>query len=118
MRYTTDGSAPTADSAEYTGPIYIDKTTVIRAVNLEEGALPSRTLSLSFMINENHSLPVLSLLTDSPWEFDTMYNGRQKGVELPASLSLYDGREGFTIGCRLSSGRRNFTGSSRSSDRQ
>ena len=84
IRYTTDGSAPTAD---------------IRAVNLEEGALPSRTLSLSFIINENHSLPVLSLLTDSPRAFDTMYNGRQKGYELPASLSLYDGGEGFTIGC-------------------
>lgn len=102
IRYTTDGSAPTADSEEYTGPIYIDKTTVIRAVNLEEGALPSRPLSLSFILNENHSLPVLSLLTDSPWDFDTMYNGRQKGIELPASLSLYDGGEGFTIGCGVS----------------
>lgn len=102
IRYTTDGSAPTADSLEYTGPIFVDRTTVIRAVNLEEGALPSRTLSLSFILNENHSLPVLSLLTDSPWEFDTMYNGRQKGIELPASLSLYDGREGFTMGCGVS----------------
>ena len=102
IRYTTDGSAPTADSLEYTGPIFIDRTTVIRAVNLEEGALPSRTLSLSFILNENHSLPVLSLLTDSPWAFDMMYNGRQKGIELPASLSLYDGGEGFTIGCGVS----------------
>lgn len=102
IRYTLDGSAPTAESPEYTGPIYIDKTTVIRAVNFEEGALPSRTLSLSYIINENHSLPVLSLLTDSPAEFDTMYNAKQKGVELPASLSLYDGGEGFTIGCGVS----------------
>ena len=102
IRYTTDGSAPTADSLEYTGPIFVDGTTVIRAVNLEEGALPSRTLSLSFILNENHSLPVLSLLTDSPWAFDTMYNGRQKGIELPASLSLYDGRESFTMGCGVS----------------
>ena len=102
IRYTTDGSAPTADSLEYTGPIFVDRTTVIRAVNLEEGALPSRTLSLSFILNENHSLPVLSLLTDDPWAFDMMYNGRQKGIELPASLSLYDGGEGFTIGCGVS----------------
>ena len=102
IRYTLDGSAPTAESPEYTGPIYIDKTTVIRAVNFEEGALPSRTLSLSYIINENHSLPVLSLLTDSPAEFDTMYNARQKGVELPASLSLYEEDGSFTIGCGVS----------------
>lgn len=102
IRYTLDGSAPTAESPEYTGPIYIDKTTVIRAVNFEEGALPSRTLSLSYIINENHSLPVLSLLTDSPAEFDTMYNAKQKGVELPASLSLYEEEGGFTIGCGVS----------------
>ena len=102
IRYTLDGSAPTAESPEYTGPIYIDKTTVIRAVNFEEGALPSRALSLSFIINENHSLPVLSLLTDSPAEFDTMYNAKQKGVELPASLSLYEEDGSFTIGCGVS----------------
>ena len=102
IRYTLDGSTPTAESPEYTGPIYIDKTTVIRAVNFEEGALPSRTLSLSYIINENHSLPVLSLLTDSPAEFDTMYNAKQKGVELPASLSLYEQEGSFTIGCGVS----------------
>lgn len=102
IRYTLDGSALTAESPEYTGPIYIDKTTVIRAVNFEEGALPSRTLSLSYIINENHSLPVLSLLTDSPAEFDTMYNAKQKGLELPASLSLYEEDGSFTIGCGVS----------------
>lgn len=102
IRYTLDGSAPTAESPEYTGPIYIDKTTVIRAVNFEEGALPSRTLSLSYIINENHSLPVLSLLTDSPAEFDTMYNAKQKGLELPASLSLYEEDGSFTIACGVS----------------
>ena len=102
IRYTLDGSAPTAESPEYTGAIYIDKTTVIRAVNFEEGALPSRTLSLSFIINEDHSLPVLSLLTDSPAEFDTMYNAKQKGIELPASLSLYEQEGGFTIACGVS----------------
>ncbi len=102
IRYTLDGSAPTAESQEYTGPIYIDSTTVIRAVNFEEGALPSRALSLSFIINENHSLPVLSLLTDSPAEFDTMYNAKQKGVELPGSLSFYEEDGSFTIGCGVS----------------
>jgi len=103
LRYTLDGSLPTARSREYTGPITLRKTTVLRAVCFEDAALPSRALTQTFVINEGHTLPVLSLATDSVDDFDTMYWGKHKGIELPASLSLYelDGG-GFTIGCGVS----------------
>lgn len=35
--YTTDGSTPTKESIEYTGPFSIDKTTVVRAKSYYEG---------------------------------------------------------------------------------
>lgn len=103
LRYTLDGSRPTARSREYTGPITLTKTTVLRAVCFEDGAMPSRALTQTFIINEGHTLPVLSLATDSVEDFDLMYWGKHKGIELPASLSLYekDGG-GFTIGCGVS----------------
>ncbi len=102
VRYTLDGSTPTEDSPEYTKPITVDSTGVVKAVCFEEGALPSRTLMLSYIINEGHSLPVVSLVSEDTAEFSQMYNGPVKGLELPASISLYRGGDGFTAPCGVS----------------
>lgn len=97
--YTTDGSLPNKKSCVYTEPVLIDKTCVLRAVAVEEGALPSRALTLNFIINENHSLPVASLCVDEPADFTSIYNGGYKGTELKGSFSLYEEDSSFTIGC-------------------
>ena len=102
VRYTLDGSTPTEKSPEYTKPITVSSTGVVKAVSFEEGALPSRTLMLSYIINEGHSLPVVSLVSEDTTEFSQMYNGPAKGVELPASISLYRGDGGFTAPCGVS----------------
>lgn len=64
IRYTLDGSVPTRESLLFTEPISVDKTTVIRAVAFEEGRLPSFCVSLSYIVNEGHSLPVVSVVCD------------------------------------------------------
>ena len=102
VRYTLDGSTPTEKSPKYTKPITVSSTGVVKAVSFEEGALPSRTLMLSYIINEGHSLPVVSLVSEDTTEFSQMYNGPAKGVELPASISLYRGDGGFTAPCGVS----------------
>lgn len=102
VRYTLDGSTPTEKSPEYTEPITVSSTGVVKAVSFEDGALPSRTLMLSYIINEGHSLPVVSLVSEDTTEFSQMYNGPAKGVELPASISLYRGDGGFTAPCGVS----------------
>lgn len=102
VRYTLDGSTPTEKSPEYTKPITVSSTGVVKAVSFEEGALPSRTLMLSYIINEGRSLPVVSLVSEDTTEFSQMYNGPAKGVELPASISLYRGDGGFTAACGVS----------------
>ena len=99
--YSIDGSLPSAESEEYKSPIYIDETCVIRAVAVEDGALPSRALTLSYILNEGHSLPVASLVTDDPERFDRMYNGKQKGIELPGALSFYAEEGSFGIDCGI-----------------
>lgn len=102
IRYTLDGSAPTEESAEYTGPISISKTCVLRASCFSEDSLPGFPMTQSFIMNEGHSLPVVSLATDSPLEFRQMYDGMQKGVEKPGAISLYRDGDSFTIGCGVS----------------
>lgn len=102
IRYTLDGSMPTEKSAEYTGPISLTQTCVLRAACFQEDMLTAYPLTLSFIINEGHELPVLSLATDDPVDFRQMYDGMQKGVEKPGSLSLYRENDSFTIGCGVS----------------
>lgn len=62
--YTTDSTVPTENSIPYTGPIRLTSTTVIRAVSIEPGKLASQTLDLTYVINEGHQLPVVSLVTE------------------------------------------------------
>lgn len=100
LHYTTDGSYPTAESPLYEGPITLTKTGVVRAIAIEEGALPSRALTLSYILNENHSLPVVSLVSDSS-RFQQMYYGGYKNIEVPGSLSLYEEGGSFTIPCGI-----------------
>ena len=59
--YTFDASLPTAESLPWAGPTAVPASCVLRAVAIEENALPSRALTLNYFIGEEHSLPVLSL---------------------------------------------------------
>ena len=102
--YTTDGSVPTLESELYTGPITLTKTSVIRAMCCEEGKLACRPLSLSYIINENHDLPVASIVTENGNLFGGGIYDRWAdfdGRQVPASLSLYDGDDAFTVDCGL-----------------
>lgn len=67
IRYTTDCTTPTADSPLYNGPIQVSENTVIRAVALRDGYLAGFSSSGTFLLkgdNVNHSLPIVTLVTD------------------------------------------------------
>ena len=91
--YTIDGSLPTQESTRYDGPISVSQTCVIRAVALEEGAVLSRPASFSYIMNEGHTVPVLSLSTDEPGRWAMIYYAPLKGATVPVNLSFYDGKE-------------------------
>lgn len=118
--YTTDCTEPTPESALYTGPVSLTKTTVIRAVCYEEGKLPSEIVDLTYVVKEGHSLPVVSLVTtpDNLWDYYTgiYVEGPNAGAESPhfganywqnwektATVSLFekDGT-GFSEPCGIS----------------
>lgn len=96
--YTLDCTEPTTDSAKYEHPLSLSETTVVRALCVEPDALESDILTLSFIINENHTLPVASLVCGSA-EFRHIYEYGIKDVEIPASVSFYEEDGSFTIGC-------------------
>ncbi len=97
--YTTDGSAPTEQSTPYTGAITVDETTVLRAIAVEKDGAPSRALTLGYFIGEEHTLPVLSLVTDEPRNFRNTYYQQTKHREHSANLSLYAPEGSFSVDC-------------------
>ncbi|MBK7409834.1 MAG: CotH kinase family protein [Saprospirales bacterium] len=63
IRYTTNGSDPTPTSSLYSGPIPIPNTTVIRAqiYSSNPQLLPGFIETNTYFIDENHSIPVISI---------------------------------------------------------
>ena len=101
LHYTVNGSAPTKDSALYTEPIEITKTCVVSVKSFEPDALPSRTLSLTFIVNEGHTLPVASFVAEDFSEFSGIYNTGSKLYEMPGTFSLYRGDDQLRINCGI-----------------
>ncbi|HRG91089.1 MAG TPA: chitobiase/beta-hexosaminidase C-terminal domain-containing protein, partial [Chitinophagales bacterium] len=67
IRYTTNGSTPTAASTAYASPISVSSTTVIRAKAFDNtnATVPSFIETNTYFINENHTLPVVSVSATS-----------------------------------------------------
>lgn len=101
IHYTLDSSVPTAGSPVYTEPIKLKKTTVLRAVAIQDGALPSRPLTLTYLINENLSLPAVSVVTDDLSRYNFIYYNNEKGIEVPGYVSFYEEGGGFSLGCGI-----------------
>ncbi len=110
IHYTTDGRVPTQSDPLYTGPFEISATTVVRAVSFESGKLPSAPLTASFLINEGHTLPVISLVAepDDLWSPEKgiyvkgNYVNYYQDWEKYASVSMFEQDGGsFTLDCGL-----------------
>ena len=71
VRFTTDGSEPTADSRAYTAPITINSTTTVRAKPFCNGYLSPRSTTQSYIfLGRDMTLPVISLVTDQSYWYD------------------------------------------------
>lgn len=66
LRFTTDGTNPTENSQEYTGPITVNETTVIKALAFSNDPtiLPGRMDFNTYLIDEDFTLAVFSVAAD------------------------------------------------------
>ena len=102
IHYTTDGTVPTLNSPVYSEPLVLTETTVIRALAREEDALTSPVATYSYIVNENHTLPVMSLVVDDFEAYRDIWYNKRKHVDVAANLALYDGEHSFNHACDLS----------------
>lgn len=71
IRFTTDGSEPTANSRIYKEPFLTSVSTVVKAKVFHNSFLPSATSCNTYLVNEHNSnLPVVSVSTDPKYLFD------------------------------------------------
>jgi len=73
IRITMDGSVPDMSDPLYSASIGIDSNMIIRARAFAIGYLPSEIITKSYFIDDNSTLPVLSITTDPEnlWDFNT-----------------------------------------------
>lgn len=96
--YTLNGDNPTTSSKKYTGPITVTKTTVIRAMSVESNKYYSGTANASYIVNENHTLPVMSVAIDNN-SYNSVVSNAWGDTEKEAYASFFENGEGFEIPC-------------------
>ncbi len=69
--YTTDGSAPSKSSKKYKEAFLLTKTTVIRTISVRDGVQNSPVTSWTYLVNEGHTLDVVSLVSSPDGLFST-----------------------------------------------
>ena len=107
--YTLDGSDPMVGGHEYTAPLAVEETTVLRAVALRDGVPVSADTTATYLFGESIGLPVLSLVTDPAhlWDEATgIYvnpGGRGREWERPVTVEWLspEGESGFSVGAGL-----------------
>ncbi len=62
--YTLDGSVPDSTDNLYKGPVFLSKSSVIRARAIRHGKIPGPVSTRTFITGLDHDVPVISLSTD------------------------------------------------------
>jgi gliding motility-associated-like protein len=90
--YTTDGSDPaiSATAKVYAAPIQVAQTTSLRSCvrpNTGNNSLASPVVTNTYFINENHTLPVISICSG---DFGALFQFMKPQLEIAGSLEFFD----------------------------
>ena len=111
--YTLNGDNPTIYSKKYTEPITISKTSTVKAINIEDDKYQSEVSSSTYLIGNNHTLPVVSISIDSK-NYKSVVSSPWSNIEKEAYVTYIDGDTKFSIPC----GFQLFGGSVRGHDKK
>ena len=101
LRYTTDGSTPTAKSKAFPAVgLTLKKTTTLRLAAFRGDAVPSAPVTATYFFGEDLPVAVVSLTTDSKYMFDKKTGALVKGTgavpnydkpyEYPVNIEYFD----------------------------
>lgn len=87
VRYTLDSTDPNETSPLYTGPIEVERNTVIRARAFRDGVEASQIISQTYLISVYHTMPVICLTTDPDNLWNEEYGALADGPNIDKSTS-------------------------------
>lgn len=87
VRYTLDSTDPDETSTLYTGPIEVERNTVIRARAFRDGVEASQIISQTYLISVYHTMPVICLTTDPDNLWNEEYGALADGPNIDKSTS-------------------------------
>ena len=101
IRYTTNGETPTEKSSVFpVDGLTLQKTTPLRIRAFRADAVPSETVSATYIINDAQLTPVICLTTDDKYLFNSKTGALVKGTgsipnyerewEYPVNIEYYD----------------------------
>ncbi len=110
LRYTLNGNTPSSNSSIYNKPLNLKNTAVVKAACFESGKMSSKVITKSYIINENHTLPVLSISLNNSDYSSILSHLWKTGYEKPTYAELFEDGKSFSI----PAGFKLFGGSARS----
>jgi len=93
IRFTLDGAKAGSTSAAYQDPLLLSGNTVLRTRIFEPARLPGELITRSYFIDEEISLPVISIAADPYTLWDDLigiYTNIHKEREIPIHFELFD----------------------------
>ena len=101
LRYTTNGDTPKANSPVFPeNGLKLTRTTALRVRAFCDDAVPSVTVSATYLINDEQLTPVICLTTDDQYLFNSKTGALVKGTgsvpnyekewECPVNIEYYD----------------------------
>lgn len=107
VRFTFDGTTPTGNSPVFSDDIPLNLNLTIKARLFAPGKMPGKVVTKTYFIQENHSLPVLSITSNAAnlygFDFGILQNAI-KDREVPATLEYFEpgtGERAFQVGVGL-----------------
>lgn len=92
IRYTIDGSDPIGTSAIYSAPIKISATKCLKARSFTSDKLPGAITTATYFINDDYTLPVLSVSTKVSNLYGTsgIFDNINESWNIPAYVEYFE----------------------------
>lgn len=95
--YTTNGNTPNTSSKTLNDTLTLTSTTVVKAMCYESGRMTSDVVTNSYIINEDHTLPVMSVTINTNDFSSINRNLWEVDYEKPGYAEFFEDGESFSI---------------------